>query len=192
MLDNKIVILMFTKWTSVSIRNYLSKGLILPDSQKQIYNHMIKYIIFESSSSKYNKAFQYYLYLKRNILTTEVLHSAQQCSCGWLHINTAGRNKKPTGDRVARVTSISSSRTDSKPNGSWLWLGYLRVGDDVIDKHCITLVFLVQFKLIRYPCLDLPLSPCSVSIITLTLHWADDQHSPAGLEPRLEPDLHLP
>ena len=41
----------------------------------------------------------------------------------------------------------SRSRTDSRPNDSWLRLGHLRVGDDVIDQQCIALDLLVQFKL---------------------------------------------
>ena len=37
------------------------KELILQAFWKQIYNHRIKYIIFKSSSSKYNKVLQYYM-----------------------------------------------------------------------------------------------------------------------------------
>ena len=40
---------------------------------------------------------------------------------------------------VPLLTYFSRPETDSKLNGSWLWLGHLLVGDDIIDKYCIAL-----------------------------------------------------
>ena len=47
--------------------NYFRKELILPAFWGQNYYHMIKYIMFKSSSLKYNEVSHYHLYLIREL-----------------------------------------------------------------------------------------------------------------------------
>ena len=92
---------------------------------------------------------------------------------------------------VGGSSPVTLLKTNSRP-------GHLQVGNDVIDKHCITLDFLVQFNLwvgIR-------------AGLTKYIEWFQAQKKahlahialsdpmtsirPAGPEPRFVPDLPLP
>ena len=89
---------------------------------------------------------------------------------------------------------FSRSRIDSKTNGLRRRLGYLQVGDDVIDKHCIALD---SRSSSRYEQAYVPSShyisnesKSSSRLIRLTLHKV--QHTSSRFELRLVLDLPPP
>ena len=67
MSDNKTLYIHHVRTSVSDTLTIFRKGLILRALQKQNYYHRIKYIIFKSSSSKYNKVSHYYLYLIKEL-----------------------------------------------------------------------------------------------------------------------------
>ena len=67
MSDNKTLYIRHKRISLTNTQTIFRKGLILLASQKQNYYHGIKYIIFKSSSSKYNEVFHYYFYLIKEL-----------------------------------------------------------------------------------------------------------------------------
>ena len=93
--DHKTSFLHRERTSVINTRTIYRKGLInCTCLSETIYYYRIKYIIFKSSSSKYNEVFHYYLYLIKELSCAQKpLHSAQLRSSIWYWINIAGSNK---------------------------------------------------------------------------------------------------
>ena len=103
----------------MNTQTIFQKELILLAFQRQNYYHRIKYIIFKSSSSKYNKVSQYYLCLIRELPVSRYTSLDQQSSSSQHNINTAGSTKSHLAVRLPRgeesVTSPGSMGAVSSP-----------------------------------------------------------------------------
>ena len=128
------------------------------------YNHVsVPGLAFEPMSSKAHQAHQAHIALSEQMFSTVQQGSSLGSSPTSLSLNShykptfgsltlcqllfGGRQRQINRRRCLFFSRASRSRTDSRPNGSRLRLGHLWVGNDIIDKHCIGLELLVQFKL---------------------------------------------
>ena len=78
------------------------KELILVVFQRPNYYHKIKYIIFKSSSSKYNEVSHYHICLIKELPVYKNTSLNQQSSSGQRYINIAGSNQKSLGSLEER------------------------------------------------------------------------------------------
>ena len=87
----------------MNTQTIFQKELILVAFWRQNYYHKIKYIIFKSSSSKYNEVSPYYLYLIGGLTVYGNTSLDQQSISSQHYINATGSNQKSPSSPVSKA-----------------------------------------------------------------------------------------